>query len=202
MNTLITANPYLFAPVISHFKLLKQEISEVKLNLIDNLNYDPITINPNKENNYYFFGNDAFNNYSRIKVFSELIAANIKPKPFIHFSSIIFDIEKIGMGSNIFSNVIIDTNVSIGFNSIVGPNTIISKNVKIGNHCFIGANVIIDEGVIVESNTYIASGCRILEKVRIGKDVVVRDPEVLKKSLITGSVIDSSIGNFVQIIKN
>jgi NDP-sugar pyrophosphorylase family protein len=201
MNTLITANPYLLAPVISHFKFLNQDINEVKLDLIDNFNYDPITISPSLEINYYFFGNDAFNNHPRIKVFSELIAVNIKPKPFIHFSSIICDIEKIGMGSNIFSNVIIEENTSVGFNTIVAPNVIISKNVAIGNNCFIGPNTIIEEGVSIESNSYITSGCRLNEKIKIGKDVVIRDSRVIAESIITGTIIDSSIGDFVQIIR-
>lgn len=201
MNILITAHPYLYASILSSFKSLKMDVNEINLQLVDNYNYELISIKPDPDNTYYFFGNGAFNNYGRIKVFSELMAVGIKPQAFFHSTSMLHESVKVAIGSAIYSNTIIEENTSIGFNTIIAPNVIISKNVTIGNNCFIGSNTIIEEGVSIESNSYITSGCRLNEKIKIGKDVVIRDSRVIAESIITGTIIDSSIGDFVQIIR-
>ncbi len=201
MNILINAHPYLYVSILSSFKSLNKDFSEISLQLVDNYNYEAINIKADPQNTYYFFGNGAFNNYGRIKVFSELMAVGIKPQAFFHFTSMVHDPAKVAIGSAVYSNVIIEENSSIGFNTIIAPNVIISKNVTIGNNWFIGPNSIIEEGVSIESNSYITSSCKINEKIKIGKDVVIRDSKVISESIITGTIIDSSIGDFVQIIR-
>ena len=201
MKVLITANPYLLSVITSDHKFNSSEYVKIDLKMVDTFSYEPIKIVLNSEDEYYLVGSPEFNNYSRIKLFSELIAYGIKPKAFVHSSSMVSELAKVNMGSCVYSNTIIEDGVSIGFNTLVGPNTIIHKNVKIGNNCFIGPNCILEAGVIIESNSYIENNCILQAGIKIGKDVTIKDPGVYTESLISGKIIDKSIGDFVQILK-
>lgn len=201
MIVLITANPYLMSAITADIKLRSLDYVKIDLKMVDTFSYESIDIDVNDDDEYYLIGSPEFNNYSRIKLFSELIACGIKPKVFIHSSSMVSESSKLNLGSCIYSNVIIDDGVSIGFNTLIGPNTIIHKNVKIGNNCFIGPNCIIEAGVTVESNSYIEKNCTLQEGIKIGKDVTIKDPGVYGESMISGKIIDKSIGDFVQILK-
>ncbi len=77
----------------------------------------------------------------------------------IHESANISLAAKVGDGTSIWQNCIIQDNVTIGINCNIGANVFIEKGVKIGNGVKIKNNIAIYSGVIIEDDVFLGPNC-------------------------------------------
>ncbi|MCK5295894.1 MAG: N-acetyltransferase [Alphaproteobacteria bacterium] len=81
------------------------------------------------------------------------------PEIFVHETSVIDPLVKIGFGTKIwlFSHVL--TGSSIGNHCILGQNVMVGPDVTIGNRCKIQNNVSVYEGVTLEDDVFCGPSC-------------------------------------------
>ena len=103
---------------------------------------------------------------------------------FIHPSAYVASSAKIGVGTSVFANCTIQSNVVIGkhniidFNSMIGHDTwigdnndiaassVLGSNVKIKNSIFIGLNSTIRENIIINDFSFIGMGSNVLKDIQ------------------------------------
>ena len=81
---------------------------------------------------------------------------------------------KIGFGTMIFHEALINSNVTIGNNSIINTKSLIEHDVKIGNNCHISTGVIVNGNSKIGDNTFIGSGSVISNNIKIGKNCFIK----------------------------
>lgn len=96
---------------------------------------------------------------------------------------------KVGSGTIIFHNVIININTSIGSNCIINTNSLIEHDVKIGNNSHISTGAIINGNVTIGNNTFIGSGSIVSNNIRIGNNCFVRMGGRITKNLSSNTKI-------------
>lgn len=119
---------------------------------------------------------------------------------FIHPSAYVASSAKIGIGSSVFANCTIQSNVTIGkhniidFDAMIGHDTFIRNNndiaastvigstVKIGNGTFIGLNSTIREGVSIYDFAIVGMGSTVLKDVS-SNVVVAGNPAKIIRSV-------------------
>jgi len=200
MNILL-ANPYLFGTIELDSTIKNHTNLEIfELVTPDNFNFDISHINHSENEEWLFFGNASYNNHSRLKVFSEIMMKGIRPIAFVHEKAMVANDLKIGFGSVIYPNALVDKMNTIGYNSMISPNAVIHRGCKVGNNCFIGANVILEDGVSIGNNSYICDNTKIIKNVVIEKNVVINDPQIIKEKVPEGFIMDTNLGDYVRIM--
>jgi len=111
---------------------------------------------------------------SRIKLFDLAIKAGfilpsvISPKAYVSRYS------KIGKGTIVMHNAIVNAGVSIGDNCIINSKALIEHNCLISKHCHISTNATINGGVSIESGCFIGSGAITKELITIKENSFIK----------------------------
>jgi len=113
----------------------------------------------------------------RWRIFLKLKKDGYQLAPVIHLASYVRSAERIGAGSILMANSVIDYNAqiqqavvvwpgavvnhdtSIGNNSFLSPNCTVCGFVSMGDSCFVGAGAVITDHVQVPAETFIKAGC-------------------------------------------
>ena len=107
---------------------------------------------------------------TRIKLFKKMKHLNITPAKVISKHSIISKFSKIGFGTIVMDNVVVNAYVQIKENCIINTGCIIEHDVVIHSHCHISTGVIVNGGVTVGEGSFIGSGSIIRQGVNIKKN--------------------------------
>ena len=98
---------------------------------------------------------------------------------------------RVGAGTIIMHDAIINANAVIGNNCIINNKALIEHDAIIGNHCHIATGAIVNGEVNIGSESFIGSGAITKQSISIGEKCVIG----------AGAVIKTDIED-VQIIKN
>ena len=79
---------------------------------------------------------------------------------------------KIGEGTIIMHNVVINAKVEIGKNCIINTKSLVEHDTIIGDHCHVSTGVIINGSCIILSNTFLGTGSVILNNVKCKKKII------------------------------
>tara|TARA_B100000780_G_C21066605_1_gene428942 strand:+ start:197 stop:805 length:609 start_codon:yes stop_codon:yes gene_type:complete len=110
----------------------------------------------------------------RNKIYLNLKKLKFKIPNIISPISYVSKKSKIGFGTMIFHEALINSNVTIGNNSIINTKSLIEHDVKIGNNCHISTGVIVNGNSKIGDNTFIGSGSVISNNVKIGKNCFIK----------------------------
>ena len=195
----------------SHIKIIK-EICELKNIKIIGFISDK-KLNIKKKNGLKNLGN--FKNFFKKKCESKTpliigIGDNLlrkkyflllKKKKFrfiklIHPNSQISRTAKVKTGSLVNSGVTINANASVGYNCIINTNSLLEHDVKVGDHCHICPSAKIGGRSQIEPNTFIGLGSIVIDKIKIGKNVIVGAGSKIFKNLKSDSTY---VGNSKKI---
>lgn len=135
------------------------------------------------------------NNTNRKKIASFF---NIDFPTFIHESVIKYPSVRIGKGSVVLPNSVLDADVSVGDFCIINNNASISHNVEVGDFVHIAIQVAVAGGVKIGEGTLIGAGSVILPEIKIGKWVTIGAGAVVTKDVPDYAVV---FGNPSKIIK-
>ena len=117
---------------------------------------------------------------------------------FIHESVIQYPSVKIGKGTLILPNVVLDADVSIGEFCIVNNNATVSHNVVVEDFVHIAIQAAIAGGVTIGEGTLVGAGSIILPEVNIGKWAIIGAGAVITKDVPDFAVV---YGNPARIIR-
>ena len=96
---------------------------------------------------------------------------------------------KIGKGTIILHDVIINSSAKIGNNCIINSKSLIEHSSVIRNHSQISTGVIINGDCEIGSNTFVGSGSIIKEATKIGNNCIVGMGQAIKKNLTDNKII-------------
>ncbi|PJZ86616.1 acetyltransferase [Leptospira harrisiae] len=80
---------------------------------------------------------------------------------------------KIGAGTVVFHNVVLNSDVIVGENCIINTGAILEHEVTIGDHSHVSTGCILNGGVRVGDCSFIGSGTVVKENLLIGSKVIV-----------------------------
>lgn len=109
----------------------------------------------------------------------------------IHESACVDPDAKIGNGTSIWQNCIIQGNVIIGKNCNIGANVFIEKGVKIGNGVKIKNNIAIYSGVEIQDDVFIGPNC-VFTNVINPRAFINRKHEFKKTLVCRGATIGAN----------
>ena len=90
---------------------------------------------------------------------------------------------KIGKGTIIHHNCIVNAGAEIGANCIVNSGSIVEHDSVVGNHCHISTNTIINGDCIIGDEVFIGSGTVVSNGISIEKQVVVGAGSLVLKDI-------------------
>lgn len=117
---------------------------------------------------------------------------------FLHESVVKYPSAKIGKGTLVLPNVVLDAAVTIGDFCIINNNATVSHNTVIKEFVHIAIQVAIAGGVTIGEGTFVGAGSVILPEINIGKWVTIGAGAVITKDVPDYAVV---YGNPAKIIR-
>mgnify|MGYP001380705737 CR=1 FL=1 len=105
--------------------------------------------------------------------------------PMSHVSSH----SKIGDGTIIMHNVIVNANVAIGQNCIINNKALIEHDTSVGDHCHIATGAVVNGAVTIGNQSFIGSGAITKQSVTIGSRCVIDAGAIVKTDVESKRVI-------------
>ena len=96
---------------------------------------------------------------------------------------------KIGDGTIIMHDVIVNANARIGKNCIINNKVLIEHDVSVGDNCHIATGAIVNGEVTIGSESFIGSGAVTKQSVSIGRNSVIGAGSVVKMDIEPEKVI-------------
>lgn len=136
------------------------------------------------------------NNLIRKKIASRVKQGDFPS--FIHSSVSVYPSVRVGKGTVILPNSVIDSDVIIGDFCIINNNATVSHNVRIENYVHVAIQAAVAGGVKIGEGSMIGAGAVVLPELEIGKWSVIG-----AGSVVTRDVPDSAVvyGNPAKIIR-
>ena len=126
---------------------------------------------------------------TRVRLFSILLNLNYKLPMIFSPRSHISRYSKIGDGTIIMHDVIVNANAEIGQNCIINNKVLIEHDAAVGDHSHIATGAIVNGGVTIGNESFIGSGAVIKQSISIGKGSVIGAGVVLKTDTESNQVI-------------
>jgi len=117
---------------------------------------------------------------------------------FAHRSATVYPTARMGQGTQILPQAVIDADVTLGAFCIVNNNATVSHNVKAGDFVHIAINAAVTGGVSLGEGTLVGAGSVINPLLKIGKWVTIGAGAVVTKDVPDFAVV---YGNPAQIIR-
>tara|TARA_B100001250_G_C19751060_1_gene767766 strand:+ start:699 stop:1307 length:609 start_codon:yes stop_codon:yes gene_type:complete len=121
--------------------------------------------------------------YQKLKKLNFKLPTIISPRSHVSYSS------KIGKGTIIMHDVLINANVNIGNNCIINNKSLIEHDSFIGDHSHISTGAIINGGVNIGSETFIGSGVITKEYISVGDNCVIGAGTLIKNDIESNKLI-------------
>jgi sugar O-acyltransferase (sialic acid O-acetyltransferase NeuD family) len=96
---------------------------------------------------------------------------------------------KVGDGTIIMHDAIVNANSEIGRNSIINNKVLIEHDVIVGNHCHIATGAILNGEVTVGNKSFIGSGAVTKQSISIGSRCVIGAGSLIKSDVESNQVI-------------
>lgn len=125
----------------------------------------------------------------RVKLYQKLKKLNFKLPTIISPRSHVSPSSKIGKGTIVMHDVLINANVNIGNNCIINNKSLIEHDSFVGNHSHISTGAIINGGVNIGSETFIGSGVITKEYIFVGDNCVIGAGKVIKNDIESNKFI-------------
>jgi len=119
----------------------------------------------------------------RVRLFGLLMDLEYKLPVIVSPRSYVSPHSKVGAGTIIMHDVIVNTNAEIGQNCIINNKVLIEHDTNVGDQCHISTGAILNGEVSVGSESFIGSGAVIIQSVSIGNNSVIGAGVIIKQML-------------------
>jgi sugar O-acyltransferase (sialic acid O-acetyltransferase NeuD family) len=110
---------------------------------------------------------------SRIRLYNQIKSIGFKVPSIKSKSAYVSDHAKIGDGTIVMHDAIINSGSVIGSNCIINTRSLIEHDVKVSDHCHVSTGVVVNGGVQIGSGTFIGSRSVIRDNLSIGDECLV-----------------------------
>jgi len=126
---------------------------------------------------------------TRVRLFDMLSDLKYKLPVIVSPRSHVSRHSKIGAGTIIMHDVIVNANAEIGQNCIINNKVLIEHDAAVGDHCHIATGAIVNGEVTVGSESFIGSGAVTKQSVSIDNNCVIGAGAVIKTDVKLNQVI-------------
>ena len=116
----------------------------------------------------------------RIKLFNLARKAGFKFPPIISPRAYVSKYSRIGMGTIVLHNVVVNSNVSIGNNCIINTKSLIEHDCEISDHCHISTCATINGSVKIRSKCFIGSNATVRDGITIKENSFIKANSLVK----------------------
>lgn len=113
------------------------------------------------------------NNHLRVEWQSKLVAAGFAMATIVHPSARVSRFSKLGVGSVVFANAVINVDAEVGEAAIINTAATVDHDCRLGNGVHVAPGVNVGGGVAVGNHSWLGIGAVIRHYITIGSDVVV-----------------------------
>lgn len=110
---------------------------------------------------------------SRIRLYNQIKSIGFNIPSIKSKSAYVSDHAKIGDGTIVMHDAIINSGAIIGSNCIINTRSLIEHDVKVSDHCHVSTGVVVNGGVQIGSGTFIGSRSVIRDNLSIGDECLV-----------------------------
>ncbi len=103
-----------------------------------------------------------------------ILPAVISPRAYVSEHS------KIGSGTIVMHDSIVNAGVNIGDNCIINSKALIEHDTIINNHCHVSTNAVINGNVLIEEGCFIGSGAIAINSIIIKKNSFIKAGVIIK----------------------
>ncbi len=139
------------------------------------------------------------NNKNRKKIASLF---DVNYPTFIHSSVVKYPSVKIGKGTVVLPNAVLDADLNVGDFCIINNNATVSHNVIVGDYVHIAINVAIAGGAKIGEGTLLGAGCVVLPNIKIGKWVTIGAGTIVTKDIPDNAVVYGNPAKIIHINNN
>jgi len=126
---------------------------------------------------------------TRVRLFGLLSELDYKLPAIVSSRSHLSQHSKVGDGTIIMHDVIVNANAKIGQNCIINNKVLIEHDAIVGDHCHIATGAIVNGEVTVGSESFIGSGSISKQSIAIGNNCVIGAGAVIKTDVKSNQVI-------------
>jgi len=126
---------------------------------------------------------------TRTKLFQKLRELNYKLPVVISPRAYVSKYARIGDGTIVMHDAILNSNSTVGKNCIINNKVLIEHDAMIGSHCHISTGAIVNGGVTVGSGCFIGSGAVTMQSVKIGNNSIIGAGTVVNKDVDANQTI-------------
>ena len=126
---------------------------------------------------------------SRVRLFGVLMDLGFKLPVIVSPRSFVSPHSKVGAGTIIMHDVIVNTNTEIGQNCIINNKVLIEHDATVGDHCHISTGAIVNGGVKINQGTLIGSRGVIKQAISIGENCIVGMGTIIKRNVPDNQII-------------
>jgi sugar O-acyltransferase (sialic acid O-acetyltransferase NeuD family) len=116
----------------------------------------------------------------------------------VHSSVIVSEYAKIGLGSVIFHNCVLQSGVKVGKHCIINTASSIDHDAMIEDYVHISPQVTICDSVTVKEGTHIGAGATVIPNITIGKWCVIGAGAVITQNLPDYSLVVGVPGKVIR----
>jgi sugar O-acyltransferase (sialic acid O-acetyltransferase NeuD family) len=124
----------------------------------------------------------------RINLHEKVVNAGGKFATIISHSAVVSKYSKIGVGTVVMNNVVINADTIIGDCCIINTFANIEHDAYVGNFCHISTGAMINGNCVVYDNVFIGSQSVLVNGISISKDCVVAAGSVVRKNILVSGV--------------
>jgi sugar O-acyltransferase (sialic acid O-acetyltransferase NeuD family) len=80
---------------------------------------------------------------------------------------------RVGAGSIVMHNAVINTGARIGENCIINTGALVEHEAEVGSHSHVSTGAVVNGGAAIGERTFLGSGCVVSNRARVGSDCIV-----------------------------